>query len=53
MEDGTSIRVIQRLLGHMSVRSTEIYTHVATGYLTETKSPLDRLRMPNRSSGEN
>ncbi len=53
MEDGTNIRVIQRLLGHKSIRSTEVYTHVATGYLTETKSPLDRLRMPNRSSGEN
>ncbi len=43
LEDGTNIRVIQRLLGHKSLRSTEVYTHVAENYITETKSPLDNL----------
>ena len=43
LESGTNIRVIQRLLGHRSLRSTEIYTHVASNYLTETSSPLDAL----------
>ena len=37
------IRVIQRLLGHRSLRSTEIYTHVAETYVRDTKSPLDDL----------
>lgn len=43
LESGTNIRVIQKLLGHRSLRSTEIYTHVASNYLTETSSPLDAL----------
>ena len=43
LEGGTNIRVIQRLLGHKSIRSTEIYTHVAENYLSETRSPLDQL----------
>ena len=43
LENGTNIRVIQMLLGHRSVRSTEIYTHVAKTYLQDTKSPLDIL----------
>jgi len=43
LESGTNIRVIQRLLGHRSLRSTEVYTHVASNYLTETSSPLDAL----------
>ncbi len=38
-----NIRVIQRLLGHRSLRSTEIYTHVAETYVRDTKSPLDDL----------
>lgn len=51
LEDGTNIRVIQRLLGHKSLRSTEIYTHVASTYVTETRSPLDRQRSGAVPSG--
>lgn len=43
LERGVNIRVIQRLLGHRSLRSTEIYTHVAASYVQDTKSPLDDL----------
>jgi site-specific recombinase XerD len=43
LEGGTNIRVIQLLLGHRSLRSTEIYTHVARTYTSETSSPLDAL----------
>lgn len=41
LENGTDIRYIQKLLGHSSVQTTEIYTHVATHVLKAIKSPLD------------
>lgn len=43
LERGVNIRVIQRLLGHRSLRSTEIYTHVAESFVRDTRSPLDDL----------
>ncbi len=43
LENGTNIRIIQRLLGHRSLVTTALYTHVATNYVNETKSPLDTL----------
>ena len=51
LERGVNLRVIQRLLGHKSVRTTEIYTHVARNYLRDTKSPLDDL-LPDLELGE-
>ena len=43
LEHGVNIRVIQRLLGHRSLRSTEVYTHVAESFVRDTQSPLDDL----------
>jgi site-specific recombinase XerD len=44
LEDGANVRKIQALLGHRSLKTTELYTHLAENYLNQTRSPLDRLR---------
>lgn len=43
MDRGVNIRIIQTLLGHRSLRTTEIYTHVSKTSLQDTKSPFDDL----------
>ena len=43
LENGLNIRVLQELLGHADVKTTEIYTHVMARDLRQLQSPLDRL----------
>lgn len=38
------MRYIQKLLGHESTRTTEIYTKVSKRSLQSIRSPLDRLK---------
>lgn len=42
LEEGYDIRTIQQLLGHSSLETTMIYTHVAQKNRLGVKSPLDR-----------
>lgn len=43
LEAGTDIRYIQSFLGHHSMKTTMIYTHVSQLKITSIQSPLDKL----------
>jgi len=43
LEQGINLRYIQELLGHSSIKTTEIYTHVSSRQLSKIKNPLDNL----------
>lgn len=43
LESGTDIRYIQQLLGHSSIKTTMIYTHITPKAAKNIISPLDRL----------
>lgn len=43
LEQGTDIRIIQRLLGHADIKSTQLYTHVSTALIKSIRLPLDTL----------
>ncbi len=43
LEAGTDIRMIQALLGHSSLNTTQIYTHVSSDQIKKIANPLDSL----------
>jgi site-specific recombinase XerD len=43
LESGTDIKYIQELLGHVSIKTTQRYAHVARRHVLRIQSPLDTL----------
>jgi integrase/recombinase XerD len=41
LESGVALRQIQVLLGHVSTKTTEIYTHTVTNTFESIENPLD------------
>lgn len=46
IDAGTDVTVVQVLLGHTSVQTTQIYTHTTVEQIARTRSPLDLLGTP-------
>ncbi len=43
LEQGTDIRLIQSLLGHANLNTTQVYTHISSEQIKKIKNPLDML----------
>jgi site-specific recombinase XerD len=46
LEQGTNLKMIQKLLGHSSMHSTNVYLHLAKTDFNNVKNPFDELQNP-------
>ncbi|WP_415061032.1 tyrosine-type recombinase/integrase [Flavobacterium sp.] len=47
LENGLDIRYIQQFLGHSSIKTTTVYTHISASAVSKIQSPLDRIAEQN------
>jgi len=52
LENGVDIRKIQELLGHASISTTELYTHISRKELKKIASPIDNLSINIKAEDE-
>lgn len=45
VENGTDINLIQRLLGHASVKTTNLYLHTSHTLINKIQSPLNQIKL--------
>lgn len=43
LESGTDLSLIQKLLGHGNIKTTQIYTHISHNHISKIKTPLQNV----------
>jgi len=45
LESGTDMALIQKLLGHSNIKTTQIYAKVSTNLISKINSPLNQIQL--------
>lgn len=45
LDSGADLRTIQYLLGHSSLKHTEVYTHLSQRHMRAAPNPLDQITL--------
>lgn len=48
VESGVDINLIQKLLGHSNVKTTNIYLHISHNHISKIQSPLQNINIVNK-----
>lgn len=45
LENGTDLSIIQKLLGHSNIKTTQIYTHISHNHISKIPSTLNAIKL--------